>query len=325
MSTIFYAFGILLFVAVVLCVEGIYLWWNNAHGPAAKRIEARLRALSAGGHVGAEQLSILKKRMLADSPRLQQWLMRVPRIGALDRWLEQSGSSWSVAQLFGYCAMVMLCTVALIPLLPVPASLVMFGAVLAAMLPVLQVVHLRAKRLKQLEAQLPDAVDMISRALRAGHSFSGALSMVGQEMKAPIGPEFRTTFEEINYGVALDEAMTNLAMRVPVADLRYFVIAVLIQRESGGNLAEILDTIGTMVRERLKLFDKIRVLSAEGKLSAWVLGLLPFATAGMILVINPGFMNVLWEDPLGLRMIGGALVSMTFGVLWMRKIIRIRV
>ncbi|NUO85094.1 MAG: type II secretion system F family protein [Cupriavidus sp.] len=325
MSTIFYAFGILLFVAVVLCVEGIYLWWNNAHGPAAKRIEARLRALSAGGHVGAEQLSILKKRLLADSPRLQQWLMRVPRIGALDRWLEQSGSTWSVAQLFGYCALVVLCTVALIPLLPVPASLVMLGAVLAAMLPALHVVHLRARRLKQLEAQLPDAVDMISRALRAGHSFSGALSMVGQEMKAPIGPEFRTTFEEINYGVALDEAMTNLAMRVPVADLRYFVIAVLIQRESGGNLAEILDTIGTMVRERLKLFDKIRVLSAEGKLSAWVLGLLPFATAGMILVINPGFMNVLWEDPLGLRMVGGALVSMTFGVLWMRKIIRIRV
>ena len=325
MSTIFYAFGILLFVAVVLCFEGIYLWWNHAHGPAAKRIEARLRALSAGGHVGAEQLSILKKRMLADSPRVQQWLMRVPRIGAVDRWLEQSGSTWSVAQLLGYCAMVVLCTIALIPLLPLPASLVLLGAGLTAMLPVLHVVHLRAKRLKQLEAQLPDAVDMISRALRAGHSFSGALSMVGQEMKAPIGPEFRTTFDEINYGVALDEAMTNLAIRVPVADLRYFVIAVLIQRESGGNLAEILDTIGNMVRERLKLFDKIRVLSAEGKMSAWVLGLLPFCTAGLILVVNPGFMNVLWEDPLGLRMIGGALVSMTFGVLWMRKIIRIRV
>lgn len=325
MSTIFYAFGILLFVAVVLCVEGIYLWWNHAHGPAAKRIEARLRALSAGGHVRAEQLSILKKRMLADSPRVQQLLMRVPRIGAVDRWLEQSGSTWSVAQLLGYCAMVVLCTIALIPLLPLPASLVLLGAVLTAMLPVLHVVALRAKRLKQLEAQLPDAVDMISRALRAGHSFSGALSMVGQEMKAPIGPEFRTTFDEINYGVALDEAMTNLAIRVPVADLRYFVIAVLIQRESGGNLAEILDTIGNMVRERLKLFDKIRVLSAEGKMSAWVLGLLPFCTAGLILVVNPGFMNVLWEDPLGLRMIGGALVSMTFGVLWMRKIIRIRV
>jgi tight adherence protein B len=325
MSTIFYAFGILLFVAVVLCVEGIYLWWSNAHGPAARRIEARLRALSAGGHVSAEQLSILKKRMLAGSPRLQKWLMSVPRVGALDRWLEQSGSTWSVAQLLGYCAMVALCTVALIPLLPIPVPLVLAGAALAAMLPVLHVMRLRGKRIKQMEAQLADAVDMISRALRAGHSFSGALGMVGQEMKAPIGPEFRTTFEEINYGVALDEAMTNLAIRVPVGDLRYFVIAVLIQRESGGNLAEILDTIGTMVRERLKLFDKIRVLSAEGKLSAWVLGLLPFCTAGLILVVNPGFMNVLWEDPLGLRMIGGAVVSMTFGVLWMRKIIRIRV
>jgi tight adherence protein B len=325
MSTIFYAFGILLFAAVVLCVEGIYLWWNNYHGPAAKRIDARLRALSAGGQVSAEQLSILKKRLLSDSPRLQKLLMSMPRIGALDRWLEQSGSTWSVAQLLGYCGLVVLCTVALIPLLPVPLPLMLAGAALVSILPVLHVMRLRGKRLKQMEAQLPDAVDMISRALRAGHSFSGALGMVGHEIKAPIGPEFRTTFEEINYGVALDEAMTNLAMRVPIGDLRYFVIAVLIQRESGGNLAEILDTIGAMVRERLKLFDKIRVLSAEGKMSAWVLGLLPFCTAALILVVNPGFMKVLWEDPLGWRMIGGALVSMASGVLWMRKIIRIRV
>ncbi|WP_439668606.1 Pilus assembly protein TadB [Cupriavidus necator] len=325
MSMIFYAFGILLFAAVVLCVEGIYLWWNNYHGPAAKRIEARLRTLSAGGHVSAEHLSILKKRMLSDSPRVQKWLMSLPRIGMLDRWLEQSGSNWSVAQLLGYCALVVLCAVALIPLVPVPVPLILAGAAVAGLLPVLHVMRLRAKRLKQMEAQLPDAVDMISRALRAGHSFSGALGMVGQEMKAPIGPEFRTTFEEINYGVALDEAMTNLAIRVPVGDLRYFVIAVLIQRESGGNLAEILDTIGTMVRERLKLYDKIRVLSAEGKMSAWVLGLLPFCTAGMVMVVNPGFMEVLWKDPIGLKMLGGALVSMVFGVLWMRKIIRIHV
>ncbi|WP_042884382.1 type II secretion system F family protein [Cupriavidus necator] len=325
MSTIFYAFAILLFVAVVLCVEGIYLWWNNAHGPAAKRIEARLRALSAGGQVSAERLSILKKRMLSDKPLMQRWLMSVPRIGTLDRWLEQSGSSWSVAQLLGYCGLVVLCAVALVPLLPVPVPMILGGAALAGVLPVLLVIRQRQKRLKQMEAQLPDAVDMISRALRAGHAFSGALGMVGTEMKAPIGPEFRTTFEEINYGVALNEAMTNLAIRVPINDLRYFVIAVLIQRESGGNLAEILDTIGNLVRERLKLFDKIRVLSAEGRLSAWILGLLPFGTAGMILVVNPQFMRVLWEDPMGLRMIGGAAMSMVFGVLWMRKIIRIRV
>ncbi len=256
---------------------------------------------------------------------MQKWLMSMPRVGALDRWLEQSGSSWSVAQLLGYCATVAICTVALIPVAPVPMPLMLVGAALAAILPVLHVSRQRAKRIQQLEAQLPDAVDMIARALRAGHAFSGALGMVGQEMKAPIGPEFRTTFEEINYGVALDEAMTNLAIRVPVGDLRYFVIAVLIQRESGGNLAEILDTIGTMIRERLKLFAKIRVLSAEGRMSAWVLGLLPFATAGMIMIVNPGFMKVLWEDPIGLQLVGSAFVSMTLGVLCMRKIIRIRV
>ncbi|CAG9172071.1 type II secretion system F family protein [Cupriavidus pinatubonensis] len=325
MSMIFYAFGILLFVAVVLCVEGIFIWWNSTHGAAAKRIEARLRALSAGGQVGADQLSILKKRLLAGSPRMQQWLMSLPRVGALDRWLEQSGSSWSVAQLLGYCATVALCTIALIPVVPVPAPLMMVGAAVAAVLPVLHIMRLRTKRIQQMESQLPDAVDMIARALRAGHSFSGALGMVAQEMKAPIAPEFRTTFEEINYGIALDEAMTNLAVRVPVGDLRYFVIAVLIQRESGGNLAEILDTIGNMVRERLKLFAKIRVLSAEGRLSAWVLGLLPFATGGMIMVVNPEFMKVLWEDPIGLKMVGAAVGMMMLGVLWMRKIIRIRV
>ncbi|AJG18258.1 type II secretion system F family protein [Cupriavidus basilensis] len=325
MNFIFYAFIILLFAAVVLCIEGAYLWWNNYHGPAAKRIEARLRSLSAGGQVSAETLSILKGRMLSNTPMLQRWLLMLPRVGGLDRWLEQSGSTWSVAQLLGYCGLVALCALALVPLLPVPPVLVVLGALLVGSLPLWHVIALRHKRLKQLETQLPDAVDMISRALRAGHSFSGALGMVGQEVKDPMGREFRTTFEEINYGVALDEAMTNMAMRVPINDLRYFVIAVLIQRESGGNLAEILDTIGNLVRERLKLFDKIKVLSAEGRLSAWILGLLPFATAGLILVVNPDFMTVLWQDPIGLKMVGMALGGMTLGVVWMRRIIRIRV
>ncbi|WP_296225373.1 type II secretion system F family protein [Ralstonia sp. UBA689] len=325
MSEIFYAFMILLFAAVVLCIEGLYQWWNNYHGPAAKRVDARIRALSAGGHVDQERLTILKKRLLSDSPRFQRWLMSLPRVTVIDRWLEQSGSSWSVGQLLGICCLFGFGVLAAGAWLPVPIAIVGAVALLAGMLPVLYIVRLRHKRIKHLEAQLPDAVDMIARALRAGHSFASALGMVGQEIKPPMGPEFRITFEEINYGVAVDEALTNLAMRVPVNDLRYFVIAVLIQRESGGNLAEILDTIGMLVRERLKLYDKIRVLSAEGRLSAWILGLLPFCTAGLILVVNPDFMKVLWHDPIGLKMIGAALLNMVLGVLWMRKIIRIRV
>ncbi|CAJ0795087.1 hypothetical protein LMG7141_03041 [Ralstonia condita] len=325
MNEIFYAFAILLFAAVVLCIEGLYQWWNNNHGPEAKRVDARIRALYAGGHVGQDQLSILKKRLLSESPQVQRWLMSLPRVSLLDRWLEQSGSDWSVAQLLGYSTLVALCTLALGAWLPFPFSIVAAGALLAATLPALHIASLRRKRLKKLEAQLPDAVDMIARALRAGHSFASALGMVGQEIKEPMGPEFRTTFEEINYGVPIDEALTNLAKRVPVSDLRYFVIAVLIQRESGGNLAEILDTIGMLVRERLKLYAKIRVLSAEGRLSAWILGLLPFCTAALILIVNPDFMKVLWTDPIGLKMIGVALLNMLLGLIWMRKIIRIRV
>jgi len=325
MNEIFYAFAILLFVAVVLCIEGGYQWWNNYHGPEAKRIDARIRALSAGGHVGSEQLSILKKRLLSESPQFQRWLMSLPRVSVIDRWLEQSGSPWSVAQLVGYSVLIAVCVLVAGAWLPFPFPIVIACALLAATLPALHIASLRRKRLKKLEAQLPDAVDMIARALRAGHSFASALGMVGQEIKAPMGPEFHTTFEEINYGVPLDEALTNLAKRVPVNDLRYFVIAVLIQRESGGNLAEILDTIGKLVRERLKLYDKIRVLSAEGRLSAWILGLLPFCTAGLILIVNPDFMKVLWTDPIGLKMIGVAMVNMVLGLIWMRKIIRIRV
>jgi tight adherence protein B len=198
-------------------------------------------------------------------------------------------------------------------------------AVVLGAAPTLYVLRARAKRLVVIERQLPDAIDLMGRALRAGHAFPTALKMVGDEMAEPIGAEFRTLFDEVNYGVTLQDALLNLVSRVPSTDLQYFVIAVLIQRESGGNLAELLDNISSIVRARLKLMGQIRTLSAEGRLSAWILGLLPFCTAVLINIVNPGFMKVLWEDPIGPNLIAGALMLMAFGVWWMRKIIRIRV
>jgi tight adherence protein B len=132
-------------------------------------------------------------------------------------------------------------------------------------------------------------------------------------------------FDEINYGVPLNDALLNLANRVPIRDLRYFVIAVLIQRETGGNLAEVLDGIAFLIRERFKLFDKVRVLAAEGKLSAWVLGLLPFITAGAMSVLNRAFLEVLWTDPAGFKVLGVMAFLMVAGIYSMRRIIRIRV
>lgn len=325
MTSIFYAAIILLFVAVALALEGAYEYWNSRHGPIARRVDSRIRAMSAGGHVGKERLSILKSRMLADSSGLAAFLQRVPRVHAIDLFLQQSGQTWTVARLFGTCAVLPPFVLLVGKLFLVPFVFTAIGAALSAMLPVLYVQRQRNKRIRHLERQLPDVCDMLARALRSGHAFSGAIDMVSTEFAEPMSGEFRITFDEINYGVSISEALANLATRVPIQDLRYFVIAVVIQRETGGNLAEVLEGIAALIRERFKLFDKIRVLSAEGKMSAWVLGLLPFGTGALMMLGNPGFLDVLWTDPAGVKLVGVVLTSMVSGMFWMRRIVRIRV
>jgi tight adherence protein B len=324
-GNLFLAFVVLAFVAAVLLLEGLYLTWAAYKGPEAKRIEQRLRAMSAGGAGGAEA-SILKQRMLSESPELQRLLLGVPRIQELDRLLQQSGSRWSVSFLLGITLLTG--AIAFFAATFIPFLHWIFAALIAAagaVLPLLYIVRKRTLRLRKIVEQLPDALDLISRALKAGHAFPTGLQMVGEETKDPIAGEFRIVHDEINFGVAVPAALMNLANRVPSPDMRQFVIAVLIQRETGGNLTELLANISALIRQRLKLLMKIRVLSAEGRLSAWILCLLPFFLAGVINLINPRFMSVLWTDPMGLKMIYAALVMMAVGALWMRKIIRIRV
>ena len=176
-----------------------------------------------------------------------------------------------------------------------------------------------------IEQQLPGALDLISRALRAGHAFPPAIEMVANELAPPLSHEFRILFDEVNYGISMSQALKNLSYRVPSTDLGFFVIAVLIQRETGGNLTAILQNIATIMRERQRLFGQVEVLSAEGKLSAWILGVLPFGLAAVLHVANPGFMTLLWVDPLGQQMLKGMLVLMIVGVFWIRKVIRIKV
>ena len=325
MDSIFYAFIVLMFVAVVLAFEGIYIWWNSRHGAAARRIDSRIRALSAGGHVNKERLSILKDNLLKESTFFDKLMMQMPRAKSLDLLLQQSGTQTTAARLCITSLLMGFGAFALTAFLPVPVAIDPIVAVAAGALPYLRVLRLRGKRLRKLEKQLPDVADTLARALRAGHSFPSAIGMVSTEFAEPMGGEFRITFDEINYGVPLSEALLNLANRVPIRDLRYFVIAVLIQRETGGNLAEVLDGIGFLIRERFKLFDKVRVLAAEGKLSAWVLSLLPFITGGAVMIFNPKFLPVLWEDPLGQKMLAGMAIIMVTGVMWMRNIIKIRV
>ncbi|MBI3140355.1 MAG: type II secretion system F family protein [Rhodocyclales bacterium] len=310
------------FTAVVLACGGACLIWNGYKGPQAQKLERRLRALSAGGR-GMRQAALLKQRSLSALPAAERLLLRIPRIRAVDRLLQQAGSPLSVARFL--LASLLWATGGFVALLPLraPIPLALAAAAVAGMLPSVRLLVARRRRLRLLERQLPDALDLIGRALRAGHAFSAGLGMVATEAADPIAGEFRTTFDEINFGIPAPDALHNLAARLPWADLRYFVIAVVIQRETGGNLAELLDNLSALIRARFKLQGMVRVLSTEGRLSAWVLGCMPFVLAAAISLVNPRYVATLWTDPAGPPMLAVGLALLMLGIAWMWRIVRL--
>jgi tight adherence protein B len=317
--------SVLVFITVILLFEGLHTLWKSYKGPQAKKIEKRLQALSASRD-NTQQAHLLKQRLLSEVPVLERLLLSLPRAQKLDRLILQAGLDWTVSRLLMSCAALGVIICMLIMTLAHQSLLlsVTIGAVVACV-PVLYVRRERHRRLTRLEQQLPEALDLITRALRSGHAFSSGLQMIGEEMAEPIASEFRIVNDEVNFGVSLQQALTNLSERVPITDLRYFVVSVLIQRDSGGNLTEVLGNLSHLIRERLKLYSKIKVLSSEGRLSAWVLGVMPFALAAMMNLVNPEFMAPLWSDPIGIAIIQYMLTLMAFGVFILRKIIKIRV
>jgi tight adherence protein B len=193
----------------------------------------------------------------------------------------------------------------------------------AAFLPLAYVRFKRAKRLQLFEEQFPEAIDLIARALRAGHALTTGLSMVADEIPAPVGEEFKRLYDEQNFGMSLPEAMRAMARRVPVLDARFFVTAVLTQREAGGNLSEVLDNLSSVMRERFKLKRQIRVASAHGRISAWVLSCLPPALAAILFALSPNFMRILWEDPWGVQLLLIAGTLQVIGSFAISRLVRI--
>jgi tight adherence protein B len=325
MDGVYYGFAVLLFAATILMIEGAYLWWADNHGGGAQRIARRLRIMSDGPRGGAERISILKQRRYSTNETFDLLLHRLSPARRIDSLLQQAGVKWSVAQ-FGAWTTGLLCAgVLLAQMWPVPLLIRCMIAIAFMSIPYSLLRRARRLRLHKIEAQLPEAADFLARAMRAGHSFTNVLQMVGTELPEPLSGEFRTAHEEINYGVPMHEALSNLALRIPLTDLRYLVIAVLIQREAGGNLAEILGNISHIIRERLKLVAQVRVLSAEGRMSAWVLGLLPFGVTLMMTLTSPGYISVMWTDPAGVRLLWYGLGMIVLGILWLRKLIHIRI
>ncbi|OGB33001.1 MAG: hypothetical protein A3F78_21980 [Burkholderiales bacterium RIFCSPLOWO2_12_FULL_61_40] len=315
-------FVVAAFLAVVLSLEGMYNIWASRSSPEAKRIAARLAALSGTTLAPA---SIERARQETRMPRLNALLNGIQIGQRMQRFVKASAMAVSLAELL----MMSIALAAFGLLLPeLFGKPPIFGAALGlalALLPWWRVVTRRRARIERIERQLPEALDLMGRAMRAGHAFPSAVKMVADELPDPLGRDFRVLFDEMNYGVSANDALAHLAERVPVPDVSYFVVAVLIQRESGGNLAELLDKISAIVRDRLKLLGEVRTLSAEGKLSAIILTALPFGVALVVNLVNPTFMDVLWTDPTGLRMVGAACFMMLLGMMWMRSIIRIRV
>lgn len=322
MNLTFILFAVAAFLAVVLCLEGLYNLWASRHSPQARRIAARLDALSRDPVTRA---SIERAEQAQRLPRLNALIGQTTPGRAVQRWVESSALKVSAAELAAMSVLLGLVGGSLPGMLGKPAALGTALGLALAVLPWWRVAHRRQRRIEQIERQFPQALDLMSRAMRAGHAFAAGVRMVAEELPEPLGRDFRILFDEINYGVPTHEALARLAERVPLPDVSYFVVAVMIQRDSGGNLAELLDKIASIVRERLKLHGEVRTLSAEGRLSAYILTALPFAVALVVHFTNPRFMAVLWTDPSGMRMVGTALVMMVLGVWWMRQIIRIRV
>jgi tight adherence protein B len=194
-----------------------------------------------------------------------------------------------------------------------------------ACLPVFQLIHVAQKRRRQFEAKLPEALDFIARALRAGHSITVSIGMAGDELADPIRTEFKTVFDEIGFGISFEEAMTEMAQRIRSSDLDFLVTALLIQRETGGNLTELLDGLAKTVRDRIKLQGKVKTLSSEGRLSAILLGTLPFILGGVLSFLNPQYMSVLWSTPKGQSMLMTGALLLVLGFISLSRIVRIKV
>ncbi len=244
---------------------------------------------------------------------------------ALSAWIEQSGVKISLSTVL---MLAVLCGAGLglvgLMLIKIPIAMVILGAIGFA-LPFAYLNWKRGKRLLKFEEEFPEALDLISRALKAGHAFVTGLKMVADEMPEPVGPEFRKTFDEQNFGLPLKDALENLTIRIPSLDVRFFSTAVLIQRETGGNLSEILETLGHVVRERFKILRQVRVHTAHGRLTGYVLLGLPVVLSLALMYINPDHMNLLFRERLGQFMLMTALVMQTVGYFWIKQVIKIEV
>jgi tight adherence protein B len=313
------------FVLVTATVVGGYVGiLMIREGVARRRLERRLQELAQPSTATPDE-SIVLRPAEGPLPLVERALSRTRAGFRLTTLIEQAGvrTTPSAIVLIGLLLAALFGVIGFM-LLGLPAALLVM-APLGASAPVLWLVQRRSTRLKAFEEQFPDALDLVSRAIRAGHSFQTALGMVADELRPPVGPEFRKMFDQQNFGLPLRDALEGLAARVPLVDVKFFVTAVTIQRETGGNLAEILDNLSNVVRERFKIQRQVRVHTAHGRITGLVLLALPVFLAIALSMINPDHMRPLFQERMGQTMIVATIVMQIVGFIWIRRVIRIEV
>jgi tight adherence protein B len=320
-----YIAALAIFIVAVLIIELIFYAIRTAQNPDRERIRRELKKISSSRQIH-EGPDIVRRRVLSEIPALNEILLRVTGIQRLDHLRYQANARYP-SGFFILLSLVLVGVVFLICniLIKIGFLLSVVLAVFSGSFPFLYLYIKKKKRRNKFQVQLPEALDMMARSLKAGHAFSTGMKLAGDEFEDPLGPEFSITIDEINFGLGVPEALKNLVRRVDCKDLNFFVVAVILQRETGGNLAEIMESIAYLIRERFKFYGKVKTLCAEGNMSMMILILLPFGIIGALLMVNPKYIMTLFTDPVGKMMCAGVLVMMAIGGFVMRRIVQIEV
>jgi len=314
----------ILFVVILTVILSLYFliapgWIEK------KEIKVRLSLLELRNLLFEDLPDVLKSELLSDVPTLHRILANFNVAVRIDKRLKQANMEMKVGTflllscfLFGFSLIVG-------AFLRWPFLISFFFGVFLSVVPTIVVNVKKNRRLKRFIMYFPEALEMFARSLRSGHSFTGAIQLVGQEMPDPIGPEFQKVFDEQNLGIPLRNALISMTNRIDLLDVKFFVTAILIQRETGGNLAEIIDKIGYVIRERFRIQGQLKIHTAQARLTGIVLAFLPVGMAFMLFLLSPEYLKPLWEEPTGRSMIVAAVVLQIVGMLVIRKIIRIKI
>ena len=316
----------LVFTFCLFLTFAAYLLATRGTDKRRARLQQRLtEALLHSASAEDVEIQLARRELMSEIPLMNRVLLNMRIAARLKLMLDQADLHITVTRLVMFSAMAAMLAGLAASMITISVVVIIVAALTACAVPFIHVWWKRRQRLNLFLEQLPDTLELMSRALQAGHAFTEALHMVTHEMPDPVAGEFRKTYEEQNLGLSIKLALENLAARVPLLDLRMCITAIMIQRETGGNLAEILEKVAHTIRERFRIMEDLKTLTTSSRMSAWILCGLPIFVALAVTVLNPDYMSVLWRDPRGHYLIAAAMTLQLTGMAIVRKILRIKI